>query len=620
MNRNLVLWDLKYDPINIDSISDFIFWNKKDITKYNFSSISILHIVENKSHEYRQKYLAWLAKISNQTVNGINLSDHFILKENFNYWWLTSLMQKCNIENNSNINDAIKSIALEDYISSNNYTSVEVYSDNQILIGVIEKFCLKKNLLLVIKNKPFLHFDLSFNKNIIFNFSKSLVFLFLYFFKNIFKNKKIEKYNFNVIFIDIFVHLKKEAINSGYFYSNYWTSLVDKLKEWNIGTNWIHIFTPSPDFSKVKYAENLNQKFNLNSKKNQYHYILDQSLDLIQLYKILYNYFSLIYKLIKFRKYFNICPDNSSLVLWDFHKSNMNISISGPVAMESILRYELFDNYFKQINFQKIGFYIMENQPWEFILNYTWKNNLHGKLIGVAHSTIRFWDLRYYFDISVYNGLYNNLFIPKFIAVNGDVAYNNLIQSGIPQNLIIKLEALRYLYLSNFIDNNKLYNNKFNKIVSVLICGDFSEETTNEMFKIIIASNKYLNNKVSYIFKPHPAFVHNYNNKDFTDLNIVFTTDQIFNLIPKVDIVITSIMSSTSVDAFIMKKKLIQIDAGSNLNFSPLYNISGISVVSNSMELTNEIINLSFENVNTIPYFIINSDLLLWKKFLTNKN
>ena len=140
------------------------------------------------------------------------------------------------------------------------------------------------------------------------------------------------------------------------------------------------------------------------------------------------------------------------------------------------------------------------------------------------------------------------------------------------------------------------------------------------MFKIINASNKYLKNKVSYIFKPHPAFVHNLNKKNFTELNIVFSTDQIFNLIPKVDIVITSIMSSTSVDAFIMKKKLIQIDAGSNLNFSPLYNISGISVVSNSMDLTNEIINSSFENVNRIPYFIINSDLLLWKNILTNKN
>jgi surface carbohydrate biosynthesis protein (TIGR04326 family) len=604
--------------MNIDSKSDFIFWNKKDITNYNFSSISILDIVEHKSNEYRQKYLAWLAKISNQTVNGINLSDHFILNDNFNYWWLTSLMQKCNIENNSNINDAIKTIAIEDYISLNNYTSVEVYSDNQILIGVIEKFCFKKNLLFAIKNKPFLIANKRFKKSIIFNFSKSLAFLFFYFFKNLFKNKIIEKNNFNVTFIDIFVHLKKEAINSGHFYSNYWTSLVDKLKEWNIGTNWVHIFTPSPDFSKVRHAENLNQKFNSNSKKNQYHYILDQSLNLIQLNKILYNYFSLIHKSIKLRKHFNICPDNSSLFLWDFHKSNWDISISGPIAMESILRYELFDNYFKQINFQKIGFYIMENQPWEFILNYTWKKNLHGKLIGVAHSTIRFWDLRYYFDSSVYKNLYNNLFIPTLIAVNGDVAYNNLIQSGIPQKLIIKLEALRYLYLSNFTDN--LLNNKFNKIVTVLICGDFSEETTNEMFKIINDSNKYLKNKVSYIFKPHPAFVHNFNKKDFTELNIVFSTDQIFNLIPKVDIVITSIMSSTSVDAFIMKKKLIQIDAGSNLNFSPLYNISGISVVSNSMDLTNEIINSSFENVNRIPYFIINSDLLLWKNILTNKN
>jgi hypothetical protein len=91
-----------------------------------------------------------------------------------------------------------------------------------LTLPVVPDECAIKNGLFLIANKRF-------KKSIIFNFAKSLAFLFFYFFKNFFKNKKIEKNNFNVTFIDIFVHLKKEAINSGHFYSNYWTSLVDKL-------------------------------------------------------------------------------------------------------------------------------------------------------------------------------------------------------------------------------------------------------------------------------------------------------------------------------------------------------------------------------------------------------
>ena len=132
-NTRLIIWDLDKDPEIILTDCDVIFWNKKDLTNLNISAVSILDLIELKPKEYRSKYLSWLAKKSNQIVDGMKISDHFILKDNFNYWWLTSLMQKCNIETNSKINDAIKAIVFEDFISKKKYTNIELFSKNDLI-------------------------------------------------------------------------------------------------------------------------------------------------------------------------------------------------------------------------------------------------------------------------------------------------------------------------------------------------------------------------------------------------------------------------------------------------------------------------------------------------------
>lgn len=616
-NRTLIVWDLNHIPTNNFKDSDIVYWNKKDFCNQNSTSVSIMNLIEIKPLVYREKYLSWISKISNQIINGKLLSEKFIIKDDFSFWWLTSLMQKCNIQNNSLINDAIKSLALEDYFYSKNYSSIEVFSNNLFLIESIGFFCKKNNITyLQTKNELLYRFSNEYFF-IIFNIFKSLGFLFIYFLKNFLNFKKINRKGYDVTFVDIFVHFKKESYISKTFESNYWTLLTSKLKNWNIGTNWIHIFTPSPSIGKIGQAEELNNYFNLNSNSSQYHYLLNSRISFRQFFEIIFNYIKLIFVSIRHIKYCNILPDRSNFNLWYLHKIDFLKSVSGPVAMESILRYELFDNYFKEINYQRLGFYIMENQPWEFVLNYIWKKNNHGKLIGVAHSTVRFWDLRYFFDVSVYVNFERNLFLPSLIAVNGDFAYNNLTESGVPNKLIIKLEALRYLY-----SHKVNYINKFSdiNIFTVLICGDFSKDTNLEMFRIVLESNLKLNINIRYIFKPHPAFGFDKLNLDLSSLNLVISEDQIFDIFPVVDLVICSAMSSVSVDAYIYNKHLIQIDSGKTLNFSPLYRVPGIKSVSSSHELYFELNNFNRfnEKVSPLPYFLINNELLNWKNCLLN--
>ena len=50
------------------------------------------------------------------------------------------------------------------------------------------------------------------------------------------------------------------------------------------------------------------------------------------------------------------------------------------------------------ISNQDRGCYLQENQGWEFGLISSWRQKQKGFLYGVPHFTIRFWDLRYFFD------------------------------------------------------------------------------------------------------------------------------------------------------------------------------------------------------------------------------
>ena len=56
--------------------------------------------------------------------------------------------------------------------------------------------------------------------------------------------------------------------------------------------------------------------------------------------------------------------------------------------------------------------YLQENQGWEFALIQVWEKAKSWELIGVPHSTIRYWDMRYYFDSRHYND-YDTKRIPR---------------------------------------------------------------------------------------------------------------------------------------------------------------------------------------------------------------
>ena len=84
---------------------------------------------------------------------------------------------------------------------------------------------------------------------------------------------------------------------------------------------------------------------------------------------------------------------NNLFWIWSLFKSDWKNSTIGPVSMVNIIFMHLFDKALNDMPKQKMGLYLCENQGWERIFINSWRKNNHGKLIGVVHSTISYWDL-----------------------------------------------------------------------------------------------------------------------------------------------------------------------------------------------------------------------------------
>ena len=112
-------------------------------------------------------------------------------------------------------------------------------------------------------------------------------------------------------------------------------------------------------------------------------------------------------------------------------KENWYSDFCGSNLILNLLWFRLFETALTEIPYQSYGLYLNENQSWERALIYAWNKNKHGHLIAVQHSTVRFWDLRYFEKNSIDSNkeikLHYNIHDFYFNVLNGK---NTKINSG----------------------------------------------------------------------------------------------------------------------------------------------------------------------------------------------
>jgi surface carbohydrate biosynthesis protein (TIGR04326 family) len=613
-----------YDNLPEKSNSDFttLLWSERS-NKSNLNQISIVEIVEANSDELRKRYLSWIYDLGEYKIDGKSVIDHLSIQEGFSYWWSTSLGQKFNCSGSSKINDAIKALAFEDFFLQNKFTAISLVSSDSSLAKTISSFCRQKRIAYtfhkiapVTKKNQF-----KFSYKILPCLLRAFITLIRYICKtlplcliNESKNLKLVS---SIIFIDILVHLKSNPLYNERFQSNYWTNLVDKLDESGFKTNWLHLFFKHSFTKSLSAAEKLTKKFSFFSRGLESHRLLERPLKIKDIFFVISNFLKIRRAFHALKKIQDLRPASSEIDLWPFHEDEWRESLCGSVAMDTCIKLSLFSNFFSIIPKQRFGVYICENQPWEFALIYAWKKYKHGRLIGVPHTTLRYWDLRYFYDSRNYSPRKSKDFlIPDFLAVNGPVARNTLLYSGYPAKRIVETEALRFMHLS---ERQVIFRSHLTrKPLKILVFGDFLAETNNLILTWLTIAEKALKKEIQYIFKPHPAYP--LKKYDHSIKNLSISEAPLVELLNNCDLAFASNITSAAVDAYCLNIPLIQILDQGRFNTSPVKDMKNVKFVSTPYQFIDAINSLDFINLK-LPskYFFIDKNLSRWLDLLKIK-
>jgi surface carbohydrate biosynthesis protein (TIGR04326 family) len=406
----------------------------------------------------------------------------------------------------------------------------------------------------------------------------------------------------DLCFISYMFNLAPNATAKGIFDSAYWGHLQEVATSKGIKTNWLNLYISDRLIPTAKKAAELINTLNQASNGMQCHVALDSFLSANIIIKVLLDWFHLLCKDMRLQMK-NSMPRVSELDLWPLFESDWKSSFRGVAAISNILNFHLFHAAFTETPKRKLGLYLLENQGWEMGMLHAWKSNQHKCIVGYAHATVRYWDLRYFFDSGNYFVRKNNsLPMPDQVAVNGPVAKTAYLEAGYPGDQLIEVEALRYLYLNQIHRNkkntsaNELSNilvSQDNRKLRLLVLCDYTESQTRLMMSFLCEVAHQLDIDISIIIKPHPGF--QIGSNDYPSLTYTVVNRPLAELLPNADVAFTSDITSAAVDAYCTGIPVISALDCRSLNLSPLRGFKDVTFVSNPIEL--------LDALNLILYF-----------------
>jgi len=623
-DQTALVWDSLSTPP--EGYQKIMLWKSFNCEAYP-NAISMPRLIEKNADELKKQYLKFVYDIGIKKLNGQTVIDHMLLRKNFNYWWLTLIVEKCNYSKSTWINDGTRLFAFEKIIKKDDIQNIKLVTSNKLLVECFRLLCLDNQIEFDWQFIPKVKSSKSAFKRFYGLFPLSLKAIISFCFYIIrrwgLKGVGLKEWKSTageITFISYFFNLVPESAKKGHYLSRYWAHLPDSLIQDNIITNWLHIYVKDSVCSSENHTAKLIQKFNQTGRGKQVHATLDTFLGLKVIWNTLLDWRILFKVGRKIRDLDSIENDDGGY-LWPFMMLDLNESLYGRTALNNLLYFNLFEEALRLLPKQIKGIYLQENQGWEFGLIQAWKTKGHGEIIGVPHSTVRFWDLRYFFDSRSYNNKTPNpLPRPSTVAVNGKLMHKSYLDGGYKESELVNVEALRYLYLNT--DNTKNNISYNDDSTMVLVLGEYLVENTHYQMRILEEAYQSFSTDIKLLVKPHPNCP--IISSDYPGLEMEITMDSISNLLPKCSIAYASNVTSAAMDAYCANVPVISALNPDTLNMSPLIGIEGVVFVSEADELVKAIEKIKTEQKNNKKspedVFWLDPILPMWKEIFTQTN
>lgn len=584
---------------------------------------SLLRYTEANADRLRSKYLSWVDDLGNKIIVGKPIIEHLALKEGFSYWWMSLLVEKSPYK--SPISDVVRIFALEEIVLKEHPDKIVLISENPSLHQCIREICKNLKIHYAWKRPPVRQRKGNSLKEYYGqtpNPGRAIFTLLKYVLRRwALKRGKVNggSGGGNSLFLSsYFIHLHQELCSRGTYYSHQWESFPDVIHSNGLHINWIHHFLKSPSVPNTSVAINWIARFNRRAENQDFHAFLDSFLSFGVLFRVFMFWLRLAGFVVRCgRLKMAFQPRNSHFSVWPLQKMDWYDSMCGPTAVMNLLTMELFDVAMRNLPHQRVGLYLCENQSWERALIYAWRKNGHGRLIGVAHSTVRFWDLRYFAGPkSRQNSQMYLMPQPDFLALNGEAAVEAYREADQPMDNVIKCEALRYLHLG-YVDRSSAIRSKSGEYDKVLILGDIMHVATKNLLALLNSAAGILPDSLVFTFKPHPACM--IETGEFEELRLTVVTDALGDIIEDYDIAYASNSTSAAVDAYIAGLPVVVMLDDNELNMSPLRGQPGVQFVSEPSELAKAFSaakNKNDDEASRKDFFFLDGELPRWRRHL----
>jgi surface carbohydrate biosynthesis protein (TIGR04326 family) len=620
---NLIVWDSEELPPSCNEVT--VLWRRfvDDITP---NAISIPSLIEKNAEMLKGRYLAWIYDLGETHIKGRRLVDHLELQPGFSYWWMTLLVEKCNYAKSPQIDHAIRLMAFTDWVTDHSAEEITLVSVNQPLANCMHLWCKKKGIAFKWQRQPMCPVRLSLLRRAYQSLPLPLQAL-LGLTKYVVEHfplrgvglREWQTTNGTITFFSYSLNLVPEALKGGRFESHYWGTLPDALQADKCMTNWLHIHIKDSVLPSATLAAETLKVFNKNGNGKQIHVTLITFLSITVIFRSLYDWYRLTWKARYLQNSISRATSNG-LDLWPLFEREWTQSTAGPIAIINTLTFNLFTAALKSLPKQQTGVYLQENQGWEFGLIQAWRVVGHRRLIGAPHSTIRFWDLRYFFDPRSYGHAPCSSFpAPDLIAINGKAATDAYITGSYPTKDLVQVEALRYLHLDKSLIKHSTGITASKKELRVLVVCDYLLSHTKLQMRLLELAVKHLSSEIIIDVKPHPATPININ--DYPNLKISVVVDSIPKIIAEYEVVYTSSVTSAAVDAYCAGIPVISVLDPGTLNLSPLRGFLDVFFVSNAEELSRALLSVQIAppalKANK-SIFITDNKLPRWLKLLSH--
>lgn len=580
--------------------------------------LSVSEYIERNSDKIRSIYLQWVFEMGEQQVYDEKpLNEILNAQRGINLWQMSLIAEK-SIWKTPEIRNALQIIGLHELLSTHQVTSVILDDDSETLAQMVHQIC------------NILHCSFRLNSLNEINFTyhepattkpiSATIALVKYGIRRIpyvfFRQRlKLRHFNPEYIFVSYFDNFKintKDSLRP--LWSNYWGPLVTEVLSPTDKTLWIEI-PPNSDSFEASFREALTvRKINKLVKPNEKHVLLHSFLTI----RIMFKAYKLYRNQLRIASHVTGAidlPTSQGLILSPIMRDAWLDSIIGSTALRNILWALLFQSALTNKSESSTCLYLQENQAWEVALNNLWHSRKSGKIIGFPHATVRYWDLRYFFDPKSFNTRKSRFPFPDISIANGEYAMSQLINGGVKSQLIQKAEALRYLNSST----PSRHHAARTEPTRILIMGEYDKPQMDQFADWISVQSILEKTKYEVLVKPHPNLP--LFKRQFQPIEVEITNEPLSDLLERVDLVLAGAATSGAVEAYLKGKPLIAVTPINSINLGPLRGIN-INTITYKESLSKSLFasaQMDAELYTSDDYFYLDSKLTGWKSLLIAK-